>query len=75
MRASNSRKGFSMKTPATERHEQHMSHMKSLTRRQDRRDYLAGLKKTEGAYYAKCVQQDFTNWWRNERGGNEQSQS
>lgn len=49
--------------PANEAHALHMDNLKRMTTRQQRSEYIDGVKRTEGAFAAKWLQEDFSVWW------------
>lgn len=51
------------KGPATEAHERHMAELKRRTRTDERREYIAGVRRTEGHFYAKWLEDDYAQWW------------
>lgn len=40
-----------------------MDNLKRMTTRQQRSEYIDGVKRTEGAFAAKWLQEDFSVWW------------
>lgn len=54
---------------ATEAHERHMATLKTMTTTQQRREYIDGVKRAEGAFYAKWLEEDFSVWWAFEKDG------
>lgn len=61
---------MSAPTPvATEAHERHMATLKTMTTTQQRREYIDGVKRAEGAFYGKWLEEDFAVWWAFEKDG------
>lgn len=56
-----------MKTPATEAHERHMNNLKRISRADQRREYIEGVKRTEGRYFGKILADDYAAWWHAEK--------
>jgi hypothetical protein len=58
-----------MKTigPATEAHERHMEAIKRIASTDDRREYIAAVRRNEGAFAAKWLADDFATWWQAQR--------
>lgn len=53
--------------PATEAHERHMATLKGMRTTQQRREYIDGVKRAEGAFYGKWLEEDFAVWWAFEK--------
>lgn len=55
-----------MKTtgPATESHARHMGNLKGMSTAEQRREYIDGVRRTEGNFYAKWLLDDFGAWWQ-----------
>lgn len=56
-----------MKAPATEAHERHMANLKRMTRADQRREYIEGVKRAEGKYFGKILADDYAAWWHAEK--------
>lgn len=54
---------------ATEAHERHMATLKGMSTTQQRREYIEGVRRSEGDFYAKWLEEDFAVWWAFEKGG------
>jgi hypothetical protein len=48
--------------PATEAHERHLNELKRITTTQGRREYLSGVERAEGRFYARWLQDDYQAW-------------
>lgn len=59
--------------PATEAHALHMETMKRLRTRQERAEYVEGVKRAEGAFAAKWLRDDFAAWWSSQQRAKEQA--
>ncbi len=60
------------KGPSTEAHERHMEAMRRITSTKDRREYIDGVRRNEGAFAAKWLSDDFSAWWASGRKKNPQ---
>lgn len=54
---------------ATEAHELHMTTLKGMRNSRQRREYIDGVKRAEGAFYGKWLEEDFAVWWAFEKDG------
>lgn len=54
---------------ATEAHERHMATLKGMRTTAERREYIDGVKRAEGAFYGKWLEEDFAVWWAFEKDG------
>lgn len=54
---------------ATEAHERHMATLKGMSDARQRLEYIDGVKRTEGAFFGKWLEEDFAVWWAFEKDG------
>lgn len=59
--------------PATEAHERHMAQLKRLNRSDERREYIANVRRAEGGFYAKWLEDDYAQWWADNQKKRQQS--
>lgn len=57
----------SMQGPATEKHARHMESLKGMRSAAARAEYIEGVRRSEGKFAAKWLQDDFATWWANGR--------
>jgi hypothetical protein len=55
------------KGPTTQAHERHMANLKGMRKTDERRDYIAEVKRAEGPFAAKWLTDDFAHWWAFEK--------
>ena len=53
--------------PATEAHARHLANLKAIAAAADRRQYIEGVKASEGAFAAKWLTDEFGKWWESKR--------
>lgn len=52
-----------LRAPAAEAHERHMDTLKGMRTAAARAEYIDGVRRAEGNFYAKWLQDDFAQWW------------
>jgi len=44
-----------------------MNNLKRISRADQRREYIEGVKRTEGRYFGKILADDYAAWWHAEK--------
>lgn len=52
---------------ANEAHARHLENLKRMSTREQRAEYIDGVKRAEGNFYGKWLAEDFAKWWASGR--------